>query len=183
VIHPSFRTVIFIAVGMCLIHVLNTLTGYSLLSLGLHPRSIEGLLGVFTAPLLHKSTAHLLSNLLPFVVLGWFVSLISVRRFIAVSALIIVVGGFLVWVFGRSAIHVGASGWVFGLWGYLIARGWFDRSLMTIAVALLVLMFYGGMVFGFLPKFGISFESHLAGAAAGALAACLFSRRGLATTP
>lgn len=173
-IHPSFRAVLSIAVGMSLIHLLNVLTGYALSSYGLNPRHIDGLKGIVLGPLLHSSWSHLLSNIVPFVVLGWFVSLISVRRFLAVSATIIVVGGLMVWVMGRPGVHVGASGWVFGLWGYLIGRGWFERSFQSIAVALVVLALYGGLVFGLLPQHGVSFESHLAGAVAGILAALLF---------
>lgn len=173
-IHPSFRAVLSIAAGMSLIHLLNALTGYALSSFGLNPRHLDGLTGIVFGPFLHSSWPHLLSNIFPFVVLGWFVSLISVGRFLAVSATIIVVGGLLVWVLGRPGIHVGASGWVFGLWGYLIGRGWFERSFQAIGVALVVLALYGGLVFGLLPQHGVSFESHLAGAVAGILAALLF---------
>ncbi|HGM8087266.1 TPA: rhomboid family intramembrane serine protease [Pseudomonas aeruginosa] len=165
---------LFIAAGMCLIQLLNVLSGYALNSYGLNPRHLDGLRGIVLGPFLHNSWSHLLSNIVPFVVLGWFVSLISIRRFLAVSTVIIVVGGLLVWVLGRSGVHVGASGWVFGLWGYLIGRGWFERSFQALSVALLVLVLYGGLVFGFLPQHGVSFESHLAGALAGVIAALLF---------
>lgn len=162
---------------MCGVQALNLLCGYALNAFGLLPRSLHGLWGIAFSPFLHQSVAHLASNLVPFIVLGWFVAILSVRRFVAVSAVIVLVGGLLVWVFGRTAIHVGASGWVFGLWGYLLARGWFERSLQSIAVALLVLAGYGGMVFGFLPTQGMSFESHIAGALAGALAAILLAKK------
>lgn len=162
---------------MCGMQVLNLLSGYALNAFGLLPRSLHGLWGIAFSPFLHQSVAHLASNLVPFVVLGWFVAALSVRRFVAVSAVIVLVGSLLVWIFGRTAIHVGASGWVFGLWGYLLAQGWIERSLQSLAVALLVLVGYGGMIFGFLPAQGMSFESHIAGALAGALAAALFARQ------
>lgn len=176
-LHPSFRLVVVVAAAMCAVQAINLISGYALNDFGILPRSLQGLWGIFTAPFLHASIAHLISNLAPFVVLGWFVAGTSRARFLGVSALIIVLGGLLVWIFGRTALHVGASGWVFGLWAYLLARGWIDRSFQSIAVSLLVLVGYGGMVFGLLPAQGTSFESHIAGAVAGAIAALVFARR------
>ena len=92
--------------------------------------------------------------------------------------MIIGVGGALVWLFARPGDHIGASGWIFGLWSLVIALAWFDRSPRNITIALAVLFFYGGMVFGVLPTQGyISFESHLFGAIAGVFAAFTLSKK------
>jgi membrane associated rhomboid family serine protease len=92
--------------------------------------------------------------------------------FVYSSVIIITVSGILVWLFGRDANHIGASGWVFGLWSLSISLAWFDRRMMNIVIAILVILFYGGMVFGMLPQdSSVSFESHLFGALAGVLAA------------
>jgi len=148
-------------------HTLNILSGYSLNAYGLQPRSFQGLLGIAISPFLHGSIGHLLSNAVPFAVLSALVLFNGVGRYLLVSLLVCVIGGLLVWSFGREANHVGASGWVFGLWGYLLAQAWYSKSLKSLAVALLVVVFYGGMVFGFLPRYGVSFESHIFGALAG----------------
>ena len=92
------------------------------------------------------------------------------------------VGGVAVWGLGRTAIHVGASGLVFGYFGYLLARGWYDRKLSSILIAIAVLLLYGGLLLGVLPKGGfISWEEHLFGLIAGLLAARLTKRKGRTT--
>jgi membrane associated rhomboid family serine protease len=95
-----------------------------------------------------------------------------------VSAIVVVVSGAGVWVFARPGIHVGASGLVFGYFGYLVARGWYQRSLSSVAVAILVVFFYGGLIFGIVPSFGfVSWEGHLFGLMAGILAAKIIDEK------
>lgn len=159
--------------AMAATHFLNILCGHSLSAFGLQPRSLHGLLGIAISPFLHGSIAHLMSNALPFAVLSALVLISGIQRYAAVSLMVIAIGGLLVWSFGRDANHVGASGWVFGLWGYLIGQAWFSRSIKSLAIAVLVIVFYGGMVFGFLPRHGVSFESHIFGALAGWVTAWL----------
>ncbi|MGA9221249.1 MAG: rhomboid family intramembrane serine protease, partial [Pseudomonas graminis] len=93
--------------------------------------------------------------------------------------LITVLGGLMVWVIGRPVIHVGASGLIFGLWAYLLARGWYQRSLASFAIALVTLLGYSGLIFGFIPVPGVSIESHLCGALAGIVTAWLMHSRQL----
>jgi len=96
----------------------------------------------------------------------------ATRALIAVNAVIVVLGGALVWLFGSFAIHVGASGLVFGWFGFLLARGLVDRSFTTLAAAVLVGLLYGSFVWGVLPgQPGVSWEAHLFGAIAGVVAA------------
>ncbi|WP_407316615.1 rhomboid family intramembrane serine protease [Pseudomonas sp. nanlin1] len=168
---------------MCAVQVVNTLTGYSLGVFGLLPRTIVGLPGIVTSPFLHGSWLHLIGNLLPFGVLSLMVCSDGLRRYVAVSATVILVGGGLVWVFGRGAYHVGASGWVFGLWVYVLARAWFQHSWGNLFTALVALVFYSGMLYGFIPRYGVSFESHIAGALAGYWAARTFATAPRRVTP
>ena len=89
-----------------------------------------------------------------------------------VSIIVIGLGGAGVWVFGRSSIHIGASGLVFGYFGYLVARGWHERRFGSILVAIVVIVLYGGLIFGVLPVPGlVSWEGHLFGLIAGVLVA------------
>ncbi|MDQ0701571.1 membrane associated rhomboid family serine protease [Pseudomonas sp. W3I7] len=167
----GFKTIAGLAVFMVALQLLNVATGYSLMAFGLVPRTVQGLFGILTSPFLHASFAHLSANLIAFVVLGTLVMVEGLNRFITVSAIIILLGGSLVWLFGFSGVHVGASGWVFGLWAYLLSRAWFHRSWSNLIVAAVVAVFYGGLIMGFVPRQGISFEGHLFGALAGFIAA------------
>lgn len=167
----GFKTIAGLALLMVALQLLNVATGYSLIAFGLVPRTLHGLLGILTSPFLHASFAHLSANLIAFLVLGTLVILDGLHRFIAVSAIVIVLGGALVWLFGFAGIHVGASGWVFGLWAYLLSRAWFHRSWSNLITAGVVAVLYGGLILGFLPRQGVSFEGHLFGAFAGFIAA------------
>lgn len=176
----SFRIVGSLAALMLVLQVVNFCSGYSLNAFGILPRTLGGLPGVVIGPFLHGSFAHLASNLAGFVVLAWLVCAAGRTRFVVVSAVIVGLGGLMVWLLGRNSLHVGASGWIFGLWAYLVARAWYERGIVNLLVASGVIALYGGMVFGLLPARGVSVESHIAGAAAGLLAALLLHKRAAA---
>lgn len=128
--------------------------------------------GILLSPILHGSFSHLLSNTLPLLALGGLVALRGTKTLMGVSLVVVVLGGLLVWLVGRPAIHVGASGLVFGYFGYLVAQGWYERSPLSIVVAFAALLLYGGIIFGALPQGGfVSWEGHLFGLIAGVLAA------------
>lgn len=167
----GFKTIAGLALLMVALQLLNAVTGYSLMAFGLVPRTLYGLPGILTSPFLHASFAHLSANLIAFLILGTLVIIEGFNRFISVSAIIILLGGLLVWLFGFADVHVGASGWVFGLWAYLLSRAWFHRSWSNLITAGVVALLYGGLIFGFLPRQGVSFEGHLFGAFAGFIAA------------
>ena len=159
-----WKTIAGISAAMIAVHVVNLFTGGYLSNFGIEPRQIGDAYTIASAPFIHSDVAHLGSNLAAFVMLGSLVLLQGLRYFVKASAMIILLGGALVWLLGRPGDHIGASGWIFGLWSLVIALAWFDRSPRNIAIALAVVFFYGGMVFGILPTQGyISFESHLFG--------------------
>lgn len=173
-----WKAIAGVSAAMIGAHVVNLFTGGYLSTFGIEPREIGGAYTIATAPFIHADVAHLGSNLAAFVVLGSLVMLQGLRYFVKASAVIILLGGALVWLLGRPGDHIGASGWIFGLWSLVIALACFDRSPRNIAIALAVVFFYGGMVFGVLPTQGyISFESHLFGAIAGIVAAFSLSKR------
>ncbi|MDO3387696.1 rhomboid family intramembrane serine protease [Gilvimarinus sp. SDUM040013] len=150
------------------VHIINLGMGGELIQYGIIPRDKQHWFGVLTAPFIHASYSHLLNNIIGLSVLAGIFLLRSIRQFFTASVFIIVVGGTLVWAFGRNAVHIGASGWIFGLWSFLIVAAWFERSLKSFAIAMLVVFLYGGMIYGVLPtREGVSFESHLFGALAG----------------
>lgn len=154
------------------VHMANLLLGGYFLYFGIQPRDIGSIYTIGTAPFIHGDFAHLGNNMIGIAIFGFLCLLRGVRYFLEASAIIIVLTGLLVWLFGREATHIGASGWLFGLWSMAIALAWFERSFISIAVAMAVVFFYGGMVFGVLPTQPyISFESHLFGAISGVVAA------------
>ncbi len=155
-----------------LIELLNASLGHRLNVFGILPRSLHGLAGIPLAPLLHGSFQHLLVNSVPLAVLGLFVLARGVGRFVYVTAVSVILGGGLVWLAARPALHVGASGLIFGYFGYLLADAWYTPSPRAILIAALTVVLYGGMIVGVMPgDVMVSWESHLAGFVAGIVAA------------
>lgn len=170
-------SVLFGLVGfMWLVHIVNAVVFQGRLAgLGVHPRTLFGLVGILFAPFLHGSFAHIMGNTLPMIVLGFFVMLRRKRDLAYVSILSALVGGLGTWLIAPSAsVHVGASVLVFGYLGYLLVRGVLERSFWSIAGSVAVFLLYGGALFGILPgEAGISWQSHLFGLLGGVLAARL----------
>lgn len=164
---------------MWVLQLVNSVAFNVLVRLGIRPRETAGLLGIFLAPFLHGGFAHLMANTLPFLVLGWLILLHNVRDFVVVSLLAMLVGGFGTWLTGApGSVHVGASGVVFGYFGFLLLRGYFRRSVGAILLSLLIGALYGGLLFGVLPgQAGISWQGHLFGFLGGGLSAYLLCRR------
>ena len=145
---------------------------------GIYPRNVVGLRGILFAPFLHGNFPHLIGNTVPFLVLGWLIMLRETSDFFWVSLVSAFVSGLGTWMFGSSAIHIGASGVVFGYLGYLLARGYFERSMTSIAMSLFVGTLYGSLLWGVLPtQMGISWEGHLFGFLGGVLAARLLTQK------
>jgi len=140
---------------------------------GIRPRSLSGLIGIFLAPFLHGGFDHLLANTVPVLVLGWLVMLRGTRDFLLVTLGVTLISGLGVWIVGgRQTVHIGASGVIFGYFGFLVLRAWYERSIASFAIALLVVIFYGGLIAGVLPSDpDVSWEAHLFGVAGGAVMA------------
>jgi membrane associated rhomboid family serine protease len=165
---------------MWVVHLVNALVFQGhLVALGVHPRTLFGLVGVLFAPFLHGSFSHLVSNTMPMLVLGAFVMMRRKRDLAIVSALSALVGGLGTWLIAPAAtVHVGASILVFGYLGYLLARGFVEKKLGSILGSLAVFFLYGGALFGVLPgQAGISWQGHLFGFLGGAIAAKLLANR------
>lgn len=146
--------------------------------LGIEPRTMAGLRHILFAPFLHKGFSHLLANTLPFLMLGWFVMLRGVGEFFLVSLISASVSGIGIWLFGMPAtVHIGMSGVIFGYLGFLLGRGYFERSAIAIGLALVVGLLYGSMIWGVLPlQPNVSWLGHLFGLVGGAFAAYLLAR-------
>ena len=140
---------------------------------GIVPRNVTGLRGIVFAPFLHANFTHLIANTLPFASLAWFVMLRRMRDFVIVSLMVMLIGGLGTWLIGQShSVHIGASGVIFGYLGFLLARGFFERSWVAVSLSLAVAFVYGGALWGVLPgQAGVSWQGHLFGFIGGVLAA------------
>jgi membrane associated rhomboid family serine protease len=145
---------------------------------GIYPRRANGLAGIFLAPFIHGSVAHLFANTAPIVVMGTML-LYGYPRAAKVLLPSVYLGvGVAVWLFGREAYHIGASGLAFGMLFFVSTVGVIRCERRTIAFSLVVFFLYGGMISGVLPgAHDISFESHLSGALIGIVLAFLLRHR------
>ncbi len=142
---------------------------------GLRPRDAQGLLGILTAPLLHGGVEHLFSNSLPLIVSLTTVLYIYPNSSIRVLPAIWLGSGLLAWLIGRPSIHIGASGFIYGVLAYVFISGMLRRDMRSIAVSLLVWFLYGSMVWGILPiRSKMSWELHLCGAILGVAMALVY---------
>jgi len=163
-----------------LIELINTVLLHSLnRTFGLRPRSLDGFLDILTFPLLHANLAHLLSNTLPLIIFGFLVFLSGVRVFVTALASSWLGSGVVVWLIGGFNVTVGASGLVFGLFAFLLVRGFFNRNWWQILLSAVLFMAYGGILFGVLPTVAsfVSWQAHLGGALGGVAAALLLGTR------
>ncbi|MFC8410779.1 rhomboid family intramembrane serine protease [Arthrobacter sp. NPDC057259] len=166
------------------VELVNTLMLHSLNRVfGLRPRTPEGLVDILTFPLLHASLAHLFSNTLPLIIFGFLVFLSGLRVFLTALAASWLGSGLTVWLIGGYNITVGASGLVFGLFAFLLVRGFLNRHWGQILLSVVLFLAYGGILFGVLPTVAgyVSWQAHLGGAAGGVVAALLLRRRATST--
>lgn len=166
--------------GIEIIDLVLKLTGKGTLdALGIRPRNLGGLLGLFTAPLLHGGFAHLISNSIPFFVLGGVALMSGIVTFSKVTLLVAVVGGLTTWLLGTpGSVHIGASGLVFGYLGFVIFRGIFSQRPKWLVLGLVTGFIYLGLLFSLLKvKRGISWTGHLGGFLAGVFAARVVSKQ------
>nr|VFK53199.1 MAG: Rhomboid family protein [Candidatus Kentron sp. TUN]VFK54017.1 MAG: Rhomboid family protein [Candidatus Kentron sp. TUN]VFK58944.1 MAG: Rhomboid family protein [Candidatus Kentron sp. TUN] len=161
-----------------IVEIINLSIGHNLSRFGILPRIPEGLIGIPLAPFLHAGPIHAALNTVPLLILGGFVSLRGGWTYLVVSAIIIFLSGSAVWLAGRPSYHVGASALVFGYFGFLVARAWYDRGFVSLAITATTILLYGGIVWGILPiKSYISWEGHLFGLIAGIIAARVLPKR------
>ena len=147
--------------------------------LGIEPRDSGELLDIYPAAFMHFGYDHLMANSVPLLVFGFLAALRGIPRFLGVCFVIITVSGLGVWLLSESgSLTAGASGVVFGLFGYLLARGFVERDAIDITVGITVFLLYGSILWGVLPTTsGVSWLGHLFGLVGGVLAA-FWLRRG-----
>jgi len=145
--------------------------------LGILPRNFSGLVGIFTSPLIHGGFSHLVSNSTPLIFMGLGIFYFYPKVAYKVFTVIYFGTGILVWIFAREVYHIGASGIIYGFASFLFFSGIFRKDNRSIALALVVIFLYGGLIWGVLPvEKGVSWESHLFGAIVGVITAFIFRK-------
>jgi membrane associated rhomboid family serine protease len=156
-----------------LIHLMNFISPVDLRLYGIVPRRINSLGGILITPLVHANIGHLIANSGALFVL-LLIALFFSRQSTYVALMIIILGGGgCVWLLGKGgSVHIGASGIVFGLIGFLMGIGFFSRDWRAIAVSVIVFLLYGGALFSLLRYTpGTSWSGHFFGFLAGLAAA------------
>jgi membrane associated rhomboid family serine protease len=171
-----FGVFAFVGVVWC-VFIVGQVLPLDIKAYGVTPRTLVGLAGIPAMPFLHASWGHLVSNTLPLTILLFLLAGSNANSW-AVVVSIIIVGGALLWLFGRSATHIGASGLIYGLIAFLILSGILERRVVPLVIAILVGFLYGGtLVSGVIPGSAthVSWEGHLFGAIAGGIVAKLLT--------
>jgi len=181
--YPFFRSVVYAAALVFVLWVVKGIEwifGADFGSYGILPQHIEGLKGILFSPFIHGSWEHLLNNTGPVFLL--LIVLINGYPKVALQVVIFIhlVSGLLVWSTTDSyAYHIGISGIIYGLAAFLIASGIFRRDRTSTSMAIIVALMYGGMIIGFVPQPGVSWQSHFWGAVSGVIIAVLYRKRDL----
>ncbi|MEK0157868.1 rhomboid family intramembrane serine protease [Pseudoalteromonas piscicida] len=144
---PNFKLILYAMAVMCLVQVLGGIFGLPVYRFGIVPHNVHHLSGVLTAPFVHGSWGHLLSNLLGLSISGYLAA--RLPRFKRATLFIVIATGLLVWLFAGHANHIGASGIVMGYFGLLLGAALFNRDVLGIVsfIALLVLTYYANISF------------------------------------
>ena len=180
-----FKSLLFpllILFSMWMVKFLEFIFNLNFVEFGVYPLKITGLLGTITAPFIHENFQHLISNSVPFFLLS--LALFYFYKGIAgrVLTLIWIINGVCVWLSGREAYHIGASGVVYGLAAFLFFSGILRKDTRLAAITLVIAFFYGSMVWGIFPDFfpgkNISYESHLWGLLTGLVFAVYYRKSG-----
>jgi len=183
-ISSRFQPVLILVGVIWIVEVVNLFLGHRLVSFGILPRNFSGLIGIPLAPLLHGGFWHAVFNTVPLFILGALTLAGGKRRFWETTVNVTLVSGALVWIFAREAYHVGASGLVFGYFGVIVARAVIERGITVIAIAIVTVIAYGGLLWDIVPlRSHVSFESHVFGLIAGIGVVWLDRKFGKSRTP
>lgn len=176
-IWDSFKAVLFIVIILWMILAIGFV--FPLDEYGIKPRDINGLAGILFAPFIHAGYNHLITNSVSLLVLGSIFLVMERKLSLAIVCYIILLSGLGTWLIGRPEYtHIGASGVVYGILGYLLTTGIFKRNIKAILVSLIVFFFYGGAIWGIFPTDGfVSWESHLCGFLSGIAVARMYAER------
>lgn len=161
---------IIVMIALWGVNIINWILGSKLNYIfGIKPRTASGLIGIPFSPIFHQDFKHLFFNSIPLFILGLaLLSSEGALNFYWTTAVITLLGGLGVWLVGRKAVHIGASGLISGYFGFILISAYKAPTFITILLALVAVYYFGGILLGLLPgKKSVSWESHLLGFLAG----------------
>lgn len=169
----NIKFVLYFILILYAVFLLDFILPIQLNQFGIVPRSFTGLRGIVFSPFLHGGWQHLVSNTLPLMVLLFLTIAFYSKLALRVIIFNILLSGFLTWIIGRPALHIGASGLIYAMASFLVAYGFMKKRMLPLIVSVAVALLYGGLVWGMLPTVAgyISWEGHLSGAIAGVITA------------
>lgn len=174
-IKENIAIFIKIIAWLWLFNIANWCTGSKLNYLGIIPRRLFGLIGIFTGTFLHKNFNHLFFNSIPLVALGLVMLSFGLKAFVYISLFIILTEGILSWLIARPGIHIGASSLISGYFSFILVSAYFRPNITSILVAIITIYYFGSIMLGIFPSEAkVSWEGHLFGFIAGILAYCVF---------
>lgn len=175
------KNTVFVLLFLCIIWIIKIIEvvfRFNLKQFGIIPQSVNNLFGIILFPLLHDNFGHLISNSLPLLLIGIAVNYFYPKSAKTLWVAVYFIPGIFIWLFGRGGIHIGASGIVYGLWSFVFFSGIIRRDKRAIALTLLSLFIYGGIVIGIFPiKKTISWEGHFAGFVTGLILSIIFRKK------
>ncbi|CAN5338898.1 rhomboid family intramembrane serine protease [soil metagenome] len=167
-IKTNFYTALLLLAGFWVIHIVNVLVGYRLNIFGVYPRHVLGLIGIPCFSFLHGNFSHLFFNSMPLLILLDFVLINGKQQFICTTMSIMLLSGSAIWLFGRSALHIGASSLVMGYWSYLLVNAYEHFAVNSLILAIVCIYYFGGLVLNLFPSGKkVSWEGHVFGFLAG----------------
>ena len=175
-LHSLLFPALFV-LAMWIIKIIEIASGLSFVTFGIFPRSTDGLRGILFSPFIHADFNHLISNSLPFFILGFMLIYFYRRISYRIFFILYFFSGISVWLFGREAWHIGASGVVYAMASFHFVSGIIRSDVRLLTLSIVVVFLYGGLVWGLLPiRPEISWEGHLSGAAAGVILAFYYRK-------
>src|SRR5208282_5228417 len=165
-----------------IIQIANWADGYGLTtSYGIRPRDLGSLPDILTAPFLHFSWTHIEGNSGPLFIFGFLAAYRGIAKFAGVTAVVVLTSGFAAWFFGSpGTVGAGASGVVFGYFGYIMVRGLFDRHAIDVLIGAVMALCFAYQFAVLLPHQGIGWQAHVGGVLGGILSGWLFRDRRVA---
>jgi len=177
------RKALFVMVGFLaliwIIQIANWADHYHLTyDYGIQPRDVASLPDILSAPFLHFNWAHIEGNSGPLFIFGFLAAYRGVARFFGVTALVILTSGLGAWIFeSPGSVGAGASGVVFGYFGYIMVRGFFDRHAIDMLLGAVMALCFAYQFTVLLPQNGIGWQAHIGGLAGGVAAGWVFRDR------
>src|SRR5689334_10325194 len=175
----AFFVMAGVLVVLWILQIVNWADHYQLtLNYGIRPRDISSLPNVFTAPFLHFSWAHIEGNSGPLFIFGFLAAYRGVKKFIGVTILVVLTSGLTAWIAEpTNSVGAGASGVVFGYFGYIMVRGFFDRHPIDMIIGGIMALCFAYQFTVLLPQAGIGWQAHIGGLAGGVAAGWIFRER------